>query len=1103
MKKLLAWILTLSLFLSLMPSAYATSGTSVQIGNEDAEALQILVNFGGYLHSASVLQTDDGTVLVPLEWMTFYGGLLCEETLGVRQYYKSNQKELGNFAKRWIIAPSLGVYYVNWYFDTNTFANFLIHADDLALSDAMNLIMAQNEAEMQTIMDNYFSQKNTKVQRVSTNYMPIYQGKFTKILPYDGDYWVPISELLAMLEITAAVSKDDRILCMKPSQTTLFDVLYDHRNEIVELLFDSEKVVGNDFMAGAGWVVATCTGELYNVIPSIGREIDYEDIFTSYLQDNEVYLSTFNSQNDSKASYYNQVAGTMKDAKTVYESLAKSHKPLYDIFLEDVTNPEFYTQYFEPAKKISKGINIVASAMNYISAFANQVEDHRHMLTAVYDYKAKDKWPSKAAAMVIAATYESKATLAITGTIETTYKLAVDEFAEELYKKAFGGWYYAMEITKVICKDDYEYVVNSSKINLVSNTVQYSYEIFENRLYNRQFNEKGIDNIRLCLMMSLVGSNHAYNTYYKGDVVDERKEKINAILTKLYEVGINREENNINICQDRLKQYQKELPDLHLVQSDPVVLAETNILLSSLTEALWSKGKYTAIDTDNDMHEEVLIATEAGTGLLKTEVDIDSDQVTSTAVTVDEVLKYHEIDIVPEEQLVFGDAQTSISALDAHFAKREGLINTISQDLNQDGIADRIYVLNNAVKHWNQDDSLEFPIDTLTLLVAESREEGVMLRIYVDKNYKGGSKNDCSYAGGELLVNGYAYTYQKDDGIPFEKVGLVQLQSIYRYLTGEIKPWEQARVEITYPDDSNRYKMNLDVDGTKLYVHAEPSGNDVQYYEIQVEPQGKAVPIIDDITTDHSAKQIIQALSLVTWDDHQPVPAADNLNAITWAYPTMDNPGDASFEYSVLWVMPDGEIFQLTMKLHDESLDTAPYYLTIRSLNKPLVSVHELLLKSPEQVSSMLSDYYQRMGTSTDVIYADGRIGDANVEVRFEPLENQMVAQSIKVLFNADTIDVFPGLTSTVSAEEAKQFLQPKMDWKLQKSESEGAIDRYYSTNFSYDENTKTFWYVTMITEYTWTTEDGYGTGAFGGIQLSYSGEKDDPDMAWYWALNY
>ena len=1101
MKKLIAWILTLCLFLSLVPAVYANDDITVQAGDEKAQVLQAQINFDGYLHSAMVLRTEDGTILAPLKWMTNYGGLESKEYKGVWQYYKPTQEELRNYAKRWLIIPETRDYFVNWYFDLHMFTMFLANADDFSFNDLMELIMATREEEMKAILERYFSQKNTEVQRMGTNYMPMHRGKFTKMLSYADDYWVPMSELLSLLEISAGVSKDGRILCMKPSQTTLFDVLYEHGDEIEDLLFNSEDVVGNDFMAGAGWMVATLTGELYNIVPGLGREIDYKEIFTSYLQDNEVYLSTFNSQNDSKATYYKQVAESLKGAKTFYESVAKAHKPVYDLFLEDVTNPEFYTRYFEPAKKAGKAVDIAANAMTYIAAFSNQVEDHRLMLDAVYEYDADKTWPSYIAAQAIAATYKSKANLAILGTIDLTRKMVTEELSQEVYKKAFGGWYYAIEITKVLCKEDYDYVVNSSKINLISNTVQYSYNVFLKRFCNRQFSENGINNTRLCLMMSLIGSRHAYNTYYKGDTMKKETDSINKILSKLYQVGISRNENAQTTCKDRLDKYNEEIPKLQLIKNDPVVIAETDMLLNAIGNNNWKDAGWVSGDTDQDLYQEVSILAATGTGLKEANVDLNEDQVTVTSASPTDVFGYSQTEIIPEEQMVFGDAAEQLAALDAHFAQRPGLLCAMEYDLNGDDTIDRIYAVENAAQYWDRaaDNPLNIPGNNLSLVVAEALDDGVMLRFYFDENYNG-SGQECSYGAGELTVNGYAYTYQDEIGIPFRKIGLVRLQSIYSYLSGEVKFWEQARVNISYPDDSNHNKMNLEVDGLEFFVHAEKDGDNALIHELRVDAQGKPVPVIGQLTTNNTAKQIIEALSLVNWDNHQSIDPADNLSVVMGPYPLMGGTEEA-YECSVLWVMPDGDIYQLTMQLHEESLDTSPYALNVTSLKKPKVSVHELLLKTPDQVAGMLSGYTADPDDAGEVIYAEGWIGDASVEVQFEALNGTFVAQRVEVRFAEDTVSVFPDLDSSTPAEDAKKFLQPNMDWKLQNSKSEGDKDLYYTTNFCFDENSQAFWYVTMLTEYTWTADDGYSEGAFGGITLTYSGSKDDSGMSWYWAL--
>lgn len=1098
MKKLIAWILTLCALFSLVPATYADDGTKVQAGNEEADLLQIQVNFAGYLHTAAVLRAEDGTLLAPLEWMTFYGCLERESLMGIRLYNKDGQEELRNYAKRWIILPQTGHYYVNWYFDTQMFVNFVANSDDYSFWDAQKLKM-QPEPVQQELLDNYFSQKNTAVKRIGTNYMPIHQGQFSKILTYDNDYWVPMSELLSLLEVSAGVTKDGRILCVEPSEMTLFDVLYEYGDSIEDMLFDSEDVVGNDFMAGVGWFTATCTGELYNLVPSRGREIDYKEIFTSYLQDNEVYLSAFNVKNDPNVSYFRKVSETFKDAKTVCQSGVESLDPLYQILLKDATDPDFYKKFFDPAEELCLAIDVAANMMTYIEAFANQVEDHRLMLDAVYKHSADKKWPSYVASQAISKMYASEADLAVNGTIDLTRKMLMEELSNEAYKKLYGGWYYAIEITKVICKDDYEYVVNSSKINLVSNTVQYAYEIFEDRFYDREFNEKGMNNIRLCLMMSLVGTRHAFKTYWQ-DSRNDDVEAIDKILTKLYQVGTNRKENNINTCKDRLKQYKEDFAKLQPRKNDPVVLAEQGILLNVIGNDNW-EGGWRVNDLDQDLQEEVSVMRDDGSGLIRVDLDIDSNDINYSAGSVTDILAYQS-EFIPQQEQVFGNVQEHFAALDSHFERRDGVVYILKQDLNGDGTEDRLYAILDATRYWDYDDggTLCFPSGNLSIVVAEAKNEGAMLRYYFDPKVHFNRSNIVSnYADGELQINGHAYKYKEKGSVPFEKIGIVTLQSLYSYLIGEVMPWEQARVEISYPEADDHRKMDLLIDGTELSVFAEMVGKKPQIYEIQIESWEKPISIMGDLTTENTAREIIELLTVADWDSHQIVPFLDNLSVVSGPTLVTDGSGPA-YECSVLWAVAEDDIYQLTMKLHEESLDSKPYGLMITSLKNPIVPIYELFLKTPEQMAQLLTGYTDNASEGEAVIYGDGWNGDAKVDIRYEPMEGEFRAVIVDVEFGDCTITIFPGLDSKAKAEDAENFLQPKMDWDL--DHSDFTTEVYYHTNFVVDEEyTDAFWWTTMRRKYPWTPEDGYGDAYLVGIKFMYSCPKDDPSMSAYWTL--
>ena len=1098
MKKLIAWILTLCTLFSLVPVACAVDDTQVQAGNEKADYLQIQVNYGGYLHTADVLRTEDGTLLVPLEWMSFYGLLEEQHFPGIRIYNKPGQEELRNYAKRWMIMPQTGHYFVNWYFDDEIFSMFLINADDFPMAESMKLLTLFDEEQRKETMDRYFAQTNTDVKRLGTNYMPIHQGQFSKVLPFNNDYWVPIDELLALLEISADVTRDGRILCMDPSKATLYDVLYEYEEEIEAQLFDSEDVVGNDFMAGVGWVVATSTGELYNLAPGTGLQMDYKEIFTSYLQDNEVYLSAFNTTENSNITHFRKVGESIKGAKTVCYSAVESLNPLYEILLKDAVDPDFYRQYFDPFEELGTAIDVAANMLTYIEAFANQVEDHRLMLDAVYKHSAEINWPSYIAARAISEMYEGKADLAVLGTIDLTHKMFLEEASNMLYKKAYGGWYYAIEITKALCKEDYDYVVNSSKINLISNTAQYAHEIFKKRLYDREFDQQGMNNIRLCLIMSMVASRHAYKTYWTSGREDDI-ETIDKILTELYKVGTNRGENNINTCQKRLKKYKENFAALQTRKNDPIVIAEQGILLNAIGNNNWD-GSWRVSDMDQDLQEEVSVMRDDGSNLVKVDLDIDSYGMTYGTGTITDIFDYTS-KIIPLEDQVFGNVQDQFVALDAHFENRDGVVCTLKQDLNEDGKEDRIYALYDATRYWDYDDggTLQFP-DGLSIVVAENRDKGVMLRYYYDpKIYMNPNNVEAGYADGELQINGHVYEYKEKGSTPFKKIGIVTLQSLYSYLIGEVMPWEQARVDVSYPDDSDHRKMDLVIDGIQLYLNAEMIGQKPQIYEMQAENWEKPISIMGELTTENTAREIIELLTLADWDTRQIMPYGDKFSAVMGPTP-LAGETDTAYTCSVLWAVTEDDIYQLTMKLHEESLDSKPFGLTITSLKKPKCYLCDLLLKTPDEMAELLSGYTDNAYEKEDVIYGKGWNGDAKVDVLYEVMDGAFRATNVEVEFGESTIDIFPGLDSTTKAEDAKNFLQPHMDWNL--SHSDFTTEVYYHTNFVLDEEyTDAFWYVTLQNTYPWTVEDGYGDAYLVGIELMYASPKDDPDMSWYWML--
>jgi hypothetical protein len=283
--------------------------------------------------------------------------------------------------------------------------------------------------------------------------------------------------------------------------------------------------------------------------------------------------------------------------------------------------------------------------------------------------------------------------------------------------------------------------------------VQYAYEIFEDRFFDREFEEKGMNNIRLCLMMSLVGSRHAYKTYWTSGKEDDI-EDIDKILTKLYQVGTNRKENNINTCSNRLQQYGEDFAKLQPRKNDPVVLAEQGMLINAIGNDNWAGG-WLVKDIDQDWQEEVSVMPADIAGLMKVDLDIDSYNVTYSEGNFWDIFSYQS-DYVPQKAQVFGDTQTHFAALDEHFSRRDGVVYSLKQDLNADGREDRLYAVYHPTRYWDYDDgdTLQFPDGNLCIVVAEAEDEGVVLRYYFDaKIYIDRNNIVASYQDGELQIN--------------------------------------------------------------------------------------------------------------------------------------------------------------------------------------------------------------------------------------------------------------------------------------------------------------------------------------------------------------
>lgn len=579
MKRGIRWICLLLVLATVFPWVPAAAAQHPEYG-------WVLVDYYGARERRHVLVEDNGSILAPLSWITYYGAQMKMEDRGeFLVYYRGDQQEERDFAKRLFIEPKTRHFTIGIYFKKSA----------LRYKD-----------------------------RIFDHYYPLDHGFFSQMVEYAGELWVPITELLPLMDVQVAVG-DDGYLYMRPVVMTTFRALYEHGRSVGPVLFDAESMIlFKDGLTLGGYALGNVLDfriDRQGINWSYGMENDYEEIFKSYLMDDAVFLETFDADGDIFGDYIAGVAEGKEEVECVFNIIGSISddsgllQGLYEFA------PEGLKEGAKAVKSYSEGIQGIISLYCYADIYFNHIEDHRRMLDAVYTFE-KDiaKTPSGKAASTVSKIYDKNADnskkLIVEGTLDVLNK-AISGTLKELSSKVLGPWYLALEITKFFAYEEIEYVKNCAYIDLVDNTVSYSRSIYGKRLNKAKFSRDDLDDMRLSLIMSLVGSRYAYKSYWKSGK-EEEQDKIADILKDLYLAGVFREYDAEDSYDHLKSKYDGEISKLTVdtpsIHGDLPELEYAQVM----TMFQWNRMPYyewTLVDVDHDGAKELLVQ---GTMILQT-----------------------------------------------------------------------------------------------------------------------------------------------------------------------------------------------------------------------------------------------------------------------------------------------------------------------------------------------------------------------------------------------------------------------------------------------------------------------------------------------------
>ncbi len=526
-KRVLSLFLFFIILLQVCPFTYAKES--------DISEHKICVNCDGIFMDMTVLKGDTQEYYAPITWLSYFGLMHYVEQNGFYKFYYPGQEKNDDFAKRiWIDKEGKG-FDVRYYRDTYSWFD----EAGSYYEWAKRSIKALSEQSMKQLQKEWHITQNNIEENKSEykNSFSVLSGNFSKSFQYKDMLYLPLSELLPLMNAQVAIS-DDGILCILPNCISLSQALYG--TGFGDLIFDADSdMVASEVVSVGGWISDTLFNfriDRLDVIWNTGRIQDYEEVFKSLLVENKAYLSRYDdwqtpqdelrehtslsfSQHETYMDKLEFTQGRFENLGMIATSLSNGNS-LYEGIGNLFTGAAYV---FEGAGKI----------LDYHASYVNQVEDHRIMLSSVYDYNAESNPPSRQAAKNIQALYGrdfSDKSLKLLE--EGLYDFITDQLVDKALEGLVEPYAMTVNILKTFLSEEFEVVHNASLLYVMDATTEKAFDVYLSRKYSDLYDQKSLNDLRLSAIMALLSSRYAYSKLWSEDY--EKIPEIDALLQKLY-----------------------------------------------------------------------------------------------------------------------------------------------------------------------------------------------------------------------------------------------------------------------------------------------------------------------------------------------------------------------------------------------------------------------------------------------------------------------------------------------------------------------------------------------------------------------------------------
>lgn len=582
-KRFIAIILIFTLLLSITCKANDQSGTDTVTEH------YIRVNYAGTNVEKMVIQDGEGKYYAPISWLEYFGLMKHKEDNEYFMFYYADQEKDATFAKRILIdkqGKTLDIRYYesnySWFHEMSAYYDWIERS-----TGNFTEFSIQKLAQEYGVTIREIEEGNSFVN----NSFSIFSSEFSDQIIYNDELYLPICELLPLINAQITIC-DDGGLYIRPNCMSLSQALYDV--DIGLLIFDADNDIACEgFVSKSSYILNTIFDlrfDRLDFVNNSGTVADYEHIFKALLADNQAYLSIYDGEVTPTEQATDRLSEFLTESDTVWKQLDVSQNIFEAMGVAKDLYPELKLLYGNNSVTMPAtgyALDGAIKLLDYYNAYQNQIDDHRMMLSAVYDYDAKENSPARQAAQNIQALYGNDvANQFMSATTIAFREILIQEVPKGIVQKAMLPFTAANELTKLATPDSFETIQNFALIYAMDAASQKAYDVYMSRKYSKDYDAEALNQLRLSVMMALISSRYAYSTVW--DDSYEKIEEIDAVLQKIYLAADGVE------C-DSSDYYLKKLKELKsLVRKLRCVCHEEDGTFVRVGESVIRKAKYIA-----------------------------------------------------------------------------------------------------------------------------------------------------------------------------------------------------------------------------------------------------------------------------------------------------------------------------------------------------------------------------------------------------------------------------------------------------------------------------------------------------------------------------